>query len=227
MIEKLSPALLFLTLVFAGCDKDDDPTPPVVTVNYQPTTTGSTWIYETTNKITSAKATYAVTVKGTDSAINGKTYKVFTNTSGANDYYFNNGTEYYQFGGIAGITNATELLYLKANVTAGTTWEETKSVTIPGIGAASVKLTYTLVEKVATMTVEGNTYSNVLHVKVDLSSITVSGIPVTIASQDIHFFYAPSVGRIKSQIKLTLTQPIGSQLITDNETNLKSSVIVP
>ena len=226
MMKKLSPALLLLSLVFAGCGKDDNPT-PVVTVNYQPTTSGSTWIYETTNNITSAKASFAVTVKGTDTAINGKTYKVFTNTSGGNDYYYNNGTDYYQFGGIAGITDNTELLYLKSTTAVGSGWEETKPVNIPGVGAASVKLNYTLVEKVPSMTVEGKTYTDVLHVKIDLSSITISGIPVPVSTQDIHFYYAPGVGRIKSQIKLTLTPPIGSQLKTDNETNLKSSVIVP
>lgn len=226
-MKKLAPALLLLSLVFAGCNKKNDPTPPVVTVSYQPTTAGSTWIYETTNNITTAKASFAVMAKGTDTTVGGKAYKIFTNTSGGNDYYYNNGTDYYQFGGIAGITENTELLYLKTNVAAGTEWNETKLVTIPGIGPANVKISYMLVEKIATMTVEGKSYADVLHVKITLSDITVGGFPVPVSNQEVHFYYAPLVGRIKSEIKLTVTPPLGAQLVTDNETNLKSSVIVP
>lgn len=222
-MKKLIPALLALPLFFASCDKDDS-TPPT-TVSYQPTSAGSTWTYETTNNITTAKASFTVTAKGTDTTIGTKTYKVYTNSAGANDYYYNNGTDYYQFGGIAGITDNTELLYLKTNLAAGAGWDETKTVSIPSLGNANVKLSYTYVEKIASKTVEGNTYSDVLHVKVSLSNISVSGISIPVTTQELHFYYAPGVGRIKSQIKLTLTPPIGSPIVVDNETNLKSSVI--
>jgi hypothetical protein len=222
-MKKLIPALLALPLFFASCDKDDDSTPPAA--NYQPTSAGSTWTYETTNNITTVKASFTVTAKGTDTTIGTKTYKVYTNSAGTNDYYYNNGSDYYQFGGIAGITDNTELLYLKTNLAAGAGWDETKTVSIPSLGNANVKLSYTFVEKVASMTVEGNAYSDVLHIKVTLSNITVSGIPIPVTLQELHFYYAPGVGRIKSQIKLTLTPPIGSPIVVDNETNLKSSLI--
>jgi hypothetical protein len=223
-MKKVIFALLALPLFFASCDKDDDPAPPAA-ANYQPTTIGSTWNYETTTKPANTKTSYTLTATSSDSTINGKTYKVFTNSGGDNDYYYNNGTDYYQFGGIAGITDNAELLYLKTNVAVGAGWDETKTVAIPGLGDASVKLNYTYFEKVASMTVEGNTYTDVLHIKVALSNITISGFPITITTQDLHFFYAPGVGRIKSQIKLTLTPPLGSPIAVDNETNLKSSDI--
>ena len=224
-MKKIFPVLFGFSLLLAACSKDNSPGGGTTTPNYQPVTAGSTWTYESTNKLTSAKSSYTLTATSGDSAINGKTYKIFTNSGGSNDYYYNNGTEYYQFGGIAGITGNTELLYLKSNVAVASGWNETKTVTIPGLGTANVKLGYTLVEKMANLTVEGVTYNDVMHVKVDLSDISVSGIPVTISSQDLHFYYAPNVGRVKSVIKLTLTPPIGSPIVTESETNLKSYTI--
>ena len=221
-MKKLFPILFALTVGFVACDKDDDDGGGGTPANYQPTSAGSTWTYETTTKPSNTKTSYTLTATAGDSAINGKTYKIFTNTAGSNDYYYNNGTEYYQFGGIAGITGNTELLYLKSNLAAGAGWSETKNVTIPGIGNASVIMNYTFVEKMANMTVEGATFNDVLHVKVELSSISVSGVPLPVASQDLHFYYAPGVGRIKSQIKLSITPPIGSPIVADNETSLKS-----
>lgn len=220
-MKKLFPVLFALTVGFVACDKDDDDggsTP----ANYQPLTAGSTWTYETTTRPANTKTSYTLTATTGDSSINSKTYKIFTNSAGTNDYYYNNGTEYYQFGGIAGITGNTELLYLKSNLSAGAGWNETKNVTIPGIGNASVKMNYTFVEKMASMSVEGATFNDVLHVKVELSDISVTGMPLPVASQDLHFYYAPGVGRIKSQLKLTINPPIGSPIVVDNETNLKS-----
>jgi hypothetical protein len=77
----------------------------------------------------------------------------------------------------------------------------------------------------ASLVVEGVTFTDVFHVKVELSNITVGGVPLTVTSQDLHFYYAPNVGRIKSQLKLTITPPIGAPIVVDNETNLKSYLI--
>ncbi|MES2648256.1 MAG: hypothetical protein V4717_15375 [Bacteroidota bacterium] len=225
-MKKLLPALLLsLPLFFTACDKDDNPVTPPATENYQPVSAGSTWTYEFRNNAPVSKSTFVVTAKGTDSTINGKTYKVFGSTAGSNEYYNTNGSDYYQFTGIAGITNNTELLYLKTNVAASASWSETKDVTIPGLGAASVKLTYTLVEKMPSMTVEGTAYTNVLHVKVALSDVKIGVIPVAVSSQDVNFYYAPNVGRIRSVVKLTLAPPIGGPIVTDTETVLKVAVI--
>lgn len=221
MKKELFGALLAMPLFFAACDKDNSDDNQN-TVSYQPTTTGSTWQYESENKLTSTETEYTLTATDKDTSVGGKSYNVFTNSGGANEYYYSSGNDYYQFGGIAGITGNTELLYLKAT---GSAWDETKTVNIPGLGDASVKLNYTLVETIPSMTVAGTAYTNVLHVKVELSNISVSGLPITVASQDLHFYYAPNVGRIKSQIKLTLTPPLGGPITVDQETNLKSATI--
>jgi hypothetical protein len=217
--------VIALTVFFAACTKDNNNGGSTNTTTYQPITAGSTWQYELDDKLTTMKSEFTLTATSKDSSINGRNYTVFTNSSGGNDYYYNDGSNYYQFGGIAGITGNTELLYLKSSVAAGSQWEETKTADITGLGSASVKLTYTLVEKIPSLTVETKTYTEVLHVKVQLSNLNVGGFPLTIASQDLHFYYAPNIGRIKDQVKLTINPPIGSAINVDNETNLKSYTI--
>lgn len=223
-MKKMLLAFMALSVAMVGCHKDDeDPAPPDTNISYQPLTVGSTWSYKTKNNISSAESVYTLTVTSKDSSINSKNYKVFTRSDGANEYYYNTGDEYYQFGSIVNITGPTELLYLASDVEAGGSWTEAKDVTIPGLGASNLKVTYTVLDKLDSYTVEGKAYSDVIHVKLALSDITLSGIPVPITSQDLNFYYAAGVGRIKQQIKIAITglSPV------DNETSLTASTIVP
>jgi hypothetical protein len=224
MMKKMLLAFMALSVAMVSCHKDDeDPAPRDTDVSYQPLTVGSTWSYKTKNNISSVESNYTLTATNKDTSINSKSYKVFTRSDAGNEYYYNTGNAYYQFGSIANITGPTELLYLAADVEAGGSWTETKDVAIPGLGASNLKVTYTVVEKLASYTVEGKAYSDVIHVKLTLSDITLSGIPVPITSQDLQFYYAAGVGRIKQQVKVTITglSPV------DNETNLTTSAIVP
>lgn len=224
-MKKILSIALLAGVLISSCKDDDDPVPPATTANFQPTTAGSTWTYEFKNTTTpSQNHNFTLTATSKDTTVGTKTYKVFTRTDGENEYYYASGADYYQFGGIAGITDRTELLYFKSNVEAPNGWDETKSVVIPGLGTASVKMSYTIVEKLASFSVEGKSYANVVHVKVDLSNISVSGFPVPVASQDLHFYYADGVGRIKSQIKINIP---AAGLNSDNETSLKAYTIVP
>lgn len=205
------------TVVFTGCKKDNDPapTPP----NYQPTTANSSWSFNVHNKVNAANS-YNFTLRATakDTTAAGKTFRVFSNTSGANEYYTQVGNSYFQFGGFAGLTSAVDLNYLRADVAPGGTWEETKTVNVNGI-PASVTFKYTLVEKLSSYVVNTTTFNNVMHVKVDL---TVPGLNIT--SQDLHFYYADGVGRVKSMIKL-VAPFIGVNI--DTETTLTAYTIVP
>ena len=216
-MKKIAPALLLLSLVFAGCSKDDNPAPPVA--NYQPATANSTWTYNVHNNVNAANS-YNFTIKstGADTTAGGKTYKIYTNTSASNEYYTHTGANYYQYGGFEGLTNAIELNYLKTDAAVNSTWEEIKSVTISGFPVTAT-FKYTLTEKLDSYVVNTVTFKNVMHVKVEL---TVPGL--TINSQDLHFYYADGVGRIKSQIKLVATF-IGVNI--DTETTLTNYTIVP
>jgi hypothetical protein len=226
-MKKMLLAFMAMSVVFASCSKDDkddeEETPPPANVSYQPLTVGSTWTYKTKNNITSTEGSYVLAVTGADTSINGKAYKVFSRTGAGNEYYYNSNDEYYQFGGIANVTAPTELLYLKSNTAVGANWTETKNVTIPGVGDATVKVTYTNVEKLISYSVEGKDYADVIHVKLDLSDVTLSGTPVPIVSQDLHFYYAKGIGRIKQIVKLNITG-LGQR---DEELVLTASTIAP
>lgn len=222
-MKKILVACMAVSVVLVSCSKDEEPEPIPTDDSYQPVTVGSSWSYETEDKVASTKVSYILTASSQDSTINGKSYAVFTRSVGGNEYYYNTGDDYYQFGGLANITAPTELLYLKANVAAGSGWDETKAVNIPGLGNANLKVSYSVVEKLPTFIVEGKTYTDVIHVKLTMSDVTLSGIPVPVISQDLHFYYAAGIGKIKQQVKLNITgiAPV------DNETNLKTYTIVP
>jgi hypothetical protein len=224
-MKKMMLAFAAFTFVFVSCskDEDNDPTPPETSKSYQPLTVGSTWLYKSRNNAAGTDATYTLTATSGDSTINGKSYKVFSRTNASNEYYYNTGDQYYQFGAIANITAPTELLYLNSSVDAGVSWAETKDVNIPGLGVANLKITYTTVEKLASLIVEGKTYENVIHVKLELSEVKLGAVPVPVVSQDIHFYNAEGVGRIKQTVKLNITgiTPV------DNELSLTTATIVP
>ncbi len=209
-----------LAVCMTSCDKDDDPQPTVETPDYQPTTANSTWTYHV-NNISNSALSFDFTLKASskDSSINGRTYKVFTNTSGDNEYYTSTGKDYFQYAGFAGITNAIELTYLK-DADLGATWTETKSVTVSGIPLTPT-FTYSIAEVLPTYTVSGMNFTNVKKVHVSLS---IPGLTIPSTDQDLNFYYADGVGRIKSQIKLYV--PLAG-LNANNETLLTTYTIAP
>jgi hypothetical protein len=216
-MKKLLALSLIAAIFMSGCD-DDDPAPTPPASNFQPTTTNSTWTYKFENK-NNAAANYNFTVKAInkDTSINSKTYKVFTSTAGGNEYYLKSGTDYYQFAGFAGLTNSIELNYLK-DAAVGTKWSETKAVTINGF-PVSPTFNYEIKEKLSNLTVNALNFTNVLRVQVTL---TVPGL--TITSQDLNFFYADGVGRVKTQTKLVVSFPV---INADTETSITAYTIAP
>jgi len=217
-MKKLFALSLIAAVFMSGCDDDDPaPTPPHVN-NYQPTTTNSTWTYKVENKNNpSANFNFTLKAIGKDTAINSKTYKVFTNTSGPNEYYLQSASDYYQFAGFAGLTSNVELNYFK-DAAVGTKWTENKTVTVSGLPLATV-FNYEITEKTATMTINGLNFTNVLKVHVTLA---VTG--VTFTNQDLNFYYVEGVGRVKTQIKLAAAFPA---INSDTETTITAYTIAP
>ncbi|RZK33359.1 MAG: hypothetical protein EOO61_15450 [Hymenobacter sp.] len=191
-----------------------------------PNTANSSWNYDTkTTAPTPATGNYTLKATNKDTVIGSRTYRVYTNSGGQNEYYAQVGSDYYQYTTAAGLsTQAVEVLYLK-DAAAGTTWSETQSITMNNI-PISTTLNYQIAEKGISYTTNGKTYTDVTHVKVTLGAFTLPfPIPITQTS-DIHFYYARGIGRIYNHTKITVAAALLMlNLSIDNELLLKTYTI--
>lgn len=214
-MKKIFASLAAFTMLMASCTKDSSSSS---SVNYQPSTAGSTWTYHVENKINAAASfDYTLTSITKDSVINGKTYHVYSSSAGGNEYYYHSGTDYYQVASLTGVDQGLELLYLKDQAV-GTSWSESKTISITGVGSIPTTFNYTIEDKLASYTVGSTTYSNVLKVKVTLVPTGINNI-----TQNLEFYYAPNIGRVQSDIQLSV--PLAA-INVNTETTLTSSTIV-
>jgi hypothetical protein len=227
IMKKYLLILAALPLIAADCNKETEPVAPAV--SFMPTTTNSTWTYDTKNVITSASGSFTLKVIGKDSSISGKTYSVLSNTAGGNEYYAKIGSDYYQYANFAAANQKLELLYLKDNVNAGLSWDQTISITVPGLPTTLTgTLTNKIEEKGISYTVGGKTYTNVIRVKSSIGPVTIPGVPIPITPvTDINSYYAAGVGRIYTRTKISITIPSVTPFNSDDEVTLKSYTIVP
>ncbi|MFN4286185.1 MAG: hypothetical protein ACK4E8_09510 [Lacibacter sp.] len=219
-----NPAISFVLLLLAAgmfaCKKDTAKEP---TGSFQPTGSGSTWNYSVTG---TSSGTFTLTATSRDTTINGRPYRVFTNSAGPNEYYLQSGSDYFRFSSLAELNNqVVELLYLKTNLSVGQTWVEVKTVnaTITGLGTQPVTatLTFTVAEKGIRHTVNGVTYNDVIRIDVTPSfSLMASAIPVN--SSNIRYYYARNVGMIQSFNALRIDV---AGINTNTETRLTSYTI--
>lgn len=229
----MQKTLLFAALVtalfcFADCKKKKTNPVPQPTGDFQPLTTGSEWNYTVTSGTSSSS--YKLTATNKDSVLNGRTYKVMTNSAGPNEYYNKTGSDYYRFAKLAEFNNQTiELLYLKDNLSKGQTWIETKSINVvlpPPVGTVPVtaKFTFTVAEKGIGYTVAGKSYKDVIKITaVPEFTALVLGSPTSIPStSDLQYFYARTVGLIYSKTVITIPS---ASINNSSETSLTSSVI--
>lgn len=217
--------LFFLTsiLLVFSCKKSGSDS----SGNFQPVTTGSKWTYTDSNLTTALASTYTITVSGVDTTINARVYKIFNSTNGINQYFNVSGSDYYQYRGLGFAGANIEFLYLKDNYTTGQTWTTSSSlnVTVPGVPipvAVNVSILYKIEEKLATYSVNGVTYNDVVRV----SSVPTfsSVLPITTTS-NINYYYARGIGMIYSKFQLNVSATGFGQAV-DNETRLKSYTIM-
>jgi hypothetical protein len=162
-----------------------------VTEDYSPLTVGSNWTYlinGVTNKLT-------VTNKDTVAA--GRTYKVLSNNNGANQYQAKNGNEYYRLAILQGILpNGFDELYLKSDQNVGGSWQLNVPIVISGI-PVNVTSKYNVTEKGISKTVQGKTYTDVIHIRQDfISSFGNSGGGDN--------YYAKGIGLISSTLNISI-----------------------
>lgn len=181
-------ALLLCFTVFFSCKKKAD-----VVIDYGPLTAGSTWTYQATTT-GSPSGSYTLTATNRDTLVNGKNYRVLTNSGGPNNYRHKAGNDYYSFGTFPALSLNVEQLYLKDNVDVNATWQSTQTFTVPQFPLPlTATFVYTIKEKGLSRTVSGANFSNVTKVGL---AISVSGGIGVVANAD--FYYAPSVGLIEN-----------------------------
>lgn len=100
-------------------------------------------------------------------------------------------------------TTGSEIIILKDNVAVGTTWTKTYTQTttfttdiIPPV-SMSVTMTGTIEEKDATITVNGQTYTNVIKAKL-VNESSMSGMPAGTATST--YYFAKDVGPVKIEM---------------------------
>ncbi len=218
---------LLIPFVFGAvsCKKDNGGTP--APVKFMSLTAGSVWNYKFTNNPSTTPVTsnYTLTATSNDSAASGRTYKVFTNSSGPNEYYNITGSDYYTFRKLPIELGGTsvEVLYLKDNLNAGGTWSQTIPITYSGV---PLQLTFNnkIAEKGIAKTVNGINYTGVTKVETTLS---VTGIPFAFTlDSDIEYYYAPKVGQIENHSTINLTVTGFPPTNVEQKTELESSTIL-
>lgn len=217
--------VLFLFFLFAvtSCKKNGSNNTTTAQGDYQPMGSGSEWNYSITGTTT---ASFKLTATTTDTLVNGKSYKIFTNSAGANEYYNKTGGDYNRYAKLGELNNqVVELLYLKDNVNKGTTWVETKTVNIfvTGIGTVPVTamFTFTVAEKGIEYIVNGVTFKDVIKITA-VPSFTASGSTIPIGPYDLQYFYAKKTGLIYSKVVLSI--PLASVNV-NTETKINSFTI--
>ncbi len=201
---KTSFILIAAVLFFSSCKKDDSSkdTPP--NDIYANANIGSSWSYHQTDLSgTKPSLDYTITSTANDTTINSRKYHVFSYSYGGSEYQAIDGHEYYQYDSVP-ITGGIniERLYLKDDASKGDTWKQEFSLTIPGFPIPiPLAVQNTIAEKGISSTVNGKSYSNVIHVTTTLSA---SGVPTSALSSAIDSYYAPGFGLIQNTTVIQL-----------------------
>jgi hypothetical protein len=219
-----APITLFSLLVImaASCKKSGTDDSQTSVEKYMSPTAGNSWTYETVNNTTVSTTTNTVTCSNKDTVIGSRTYRVFKNSAGAaNDYYNISGNDYYTFRNLVAFgSSSVESIYLKDNAAVGTSWSQIVTIAPFSGVPTTIPLTvaYSITEKGISRTVNGENYNNVIHTTTTLSS---TSLPAGSITTDIHSYYAPKYGLIESKYKISTTLLTGSNV--DQTTTLKST----
>jgi hypothetical protein len=202
---------LIVCSIFVQCKKSSTAA-TVTPVTFSPLTTGSSWTYQN-NGTTS----FTLTATNRDTLINGRSYKVLSNSGGTNNYLAVSGSDYYRFGDFPAISaSGIEELYLKDNLAVSGVWTATQNITTPI--AATITLGYSIKEKGTTRTVAGKLFSNVTKVRLDLS------VPFLGNLGGGDFYYAEGVGMIENNIAINAVAPLGIPAF--NQTQILTSYTI-
>ncbi len=200
-----SIALFSLLVIIVSCKKNDSTTNPPKNDTYLTTSSGSSWNYHSIdNSGAVPPSDYTLTATANDTSIGGRTYHIFINSAGGNQYMTTTSHDYYQFDSLpAGVGNAViDRLYLKDNLAVGGTWSQSVNVNIPG---SFIPIPFTVSNSIAesgiSKTVNGTVYTDVIHVTSQISS---SFIPSASLTSSIDTWYAKKYGMIENTSQVHL-----------------------
>ena len=185
---------VFAVIIFCcfGCKKEATQAP---SGEYLPLTDGSTWKY---NYASDGGTTDTLIIKmtGGTTVINNKTYYNAASTfrQGTSLGYFYSGNHFYVTRTADGGFGSVELQLLNDTASVGYQW-----ITIPTengtLGGTPVRTINTIKEKNINRTLNGKTFTNVIHTQVELQYNNGSGFGTTVTYD---FYLAKGIGLIES-----------------------------
>lgn len=238
-MKKTLFSAIFISVCLFACSKDDDDTPTPPGESYMNLASGALRSYGfTNNNPVTPEENYTLTTTNRDTVIEGKTYRIFTNSNGGEEFYnvtpVGNGHDYYTRTSLAGLGIGTESitqLYLKDYASAGSTWNNgpyTFNIDMGGVNVpVNITLSNRLVSVNGTRSVNGVDYTDVRHVKTTVTAIAGTPpltTPINSLISDINSYYAPRVGMIENSTILSIDE-FGIQDSVNTKTRLLSSVI--
>lgn len=227
-MKKLLFVSLSACLLAVSCSKSDDPTPTPSAEKYMSTSVGSTWNYAFVDNLDNTNnSSYVVTSTNRDSTAAGKSYHVFTNSSGGNEYYNITGSDYFTLQAFSlGTTDTTIVnLYMKDDAVVNASWSQTYNLDLGLTTPVAITLVNKIQEKGISKILGSTTYTNVIHVVTTISIPTVILLGGTVTS-DIHYYYAPKYGMIQNDAKLHIIVPGVLDQNNDSQTKLQSATIL-
>lgn len=197
--------IAILSLFFASCQPNNNTT--ISSCDYFPySTNGSELVYVTTNN--NGTDTITETVSG-DTIIDGYTCKIISqiitgNSPSSNRYYSYCGPSGYMQRDffIPGYNVVVDsFVYLKDNLSAGDMWVNTFSGTFNNFNV-TVDYENFYENTQPTRVVNGETFSNVIQIRVDLYT-TIAGFGGRQLSGSFNYYFAEGVGLIENSINNT------------------------
>jgi hypothetical protein len=193
---KRGQLLLLIVVCFCifGCKKEKTEGPALN--DYLPVTNGSFWKYSYGSDGGSTD-TLTITMTGGTTKINGKTYYNATSTyrQGFSDGYFYAGNHFYATRTVAlGSNVAMEFQLLNDTASVGYHWitSPTDDGKVSGIPAQTIN---TIMEKGISRVINGRTFNDVIHTRVELQYSSGAGFQTYITYD---FYLAKGVGLIEN-----------------------------
>jgi len=224
-MKKIIFGALLLAFSVSSCKKDDQngsDTPAAGSyVNQAP---GTTWNFKSTDSTNFTVSNYTVTSSSSDTNVNGRTYHIFNNSNGGNQYLNATGSDYYQFSSLGAGLPAFELRYLSDNAAVGSSWTNPLAATTTLNGTSvgiNATVKSTVEQKGGTLSINGKTYNNVITMRTEIQNATIQvsffNLPIVFTTQEVVQYYAPKYGLIKRSAHIVAGTTIPGNPPTNQE----------